>query len=259
MTAVSASVLTSETTTSTSYTDLTTTTDSVSATVGASGSVLVCMAATIANSTIYTYSYASYGISGGNTRAVDDDHCIILAQQSFGGLAAGACFLETGLSAGSATFKMKYKVSANTGTFSNRSIAVIPLEDLTNAAAGTAYVSTSESTSSTSYADLTTTTDSATVTIGPTGLALVLTVSGFSSGTTGQTQYASYALSGATTRSADDDHAISNYMQNFTSQQYGGVFLETGLAAGSTTFKLKYRGTSGTNSFYSRRIAVIPL
>ena len=35
--------------------------------------------------------------------------------------------LLTGLSAGSTTFTLKYRVTAGTGTFTNRTIAVIPL------------------------------------------------------------------------------------------------------------------------------------
>lgn len=125
--------------------------------------------------------------------------------------------------------------------------------------AAQALVSTSETTTSGTYADLTTTTDTVTVTISASGMALVAIYSAMSCG--GYSQYVSYAISGATTRSADDAHALV-----FTNQYqaapaaYGAVFLETGLTAGSTTFKMKYKSSNaGTTQTYSnRRIAVIP-
>lgn len=127
--------------------------------------------------------------------------------------------------------------------------------------AAAAYVATSETTTSTSYADLSTTTDTVTVTIGANGLALVSIFSHLQLGTaSGEQVFVGFAISGATTTAATDTMAIK--YQPWTANafgQYGASFLVTGLAAGSTTFKMKYRATSNTGTFYNRRIAVVPL
>lgn len=121
-----------------------------------------------------------------------------------------------------------------------------------------ALVSTAEATTSATYVDLTTTTDTVTVTIGPSGMALVLLHMSVVS--SGSTALMSYAVSGANTSAAADAKSVSyqcavaNVGGNF-----GSTFLETGLTAGSTTFKLKYRTLLGaTGTFSNRRIAVIP-
>lgn len=123
-----------------------------------------------------------------------------------------------------------------------------------------ATVATSESTTSTSYTDLTTTTDTVTVTIGASGMALVLismnwTTSGGGFGPM------SYALSGANTVAATDAKAIAAHAQVVAaiSGYLSGAFLETGLTAGSTVFKAKYKSNAGVSQTWSnRRIAVIP-
>lgn len=263
MTAVTASVLTSETRTSSSYGNLTTTTDSVTATVGASGTVLVCMSADITVNNSNGGGYVSYDVSGANTISADDTKRIAVGYLAYGSINFGLFILETGLSPGSTTFKMKYR---GTGlgpsvTCANRYITVIPLEDLTTRTAAAAYTAPTftESTTSSTYGDLTTTTDTVTVTIGPSGKALVFTSSNLSAGSSTSTAFCSYAVSGATTRSADDAHAISS--EGAVGKTHGGCFLETGLGAGSTTFKMKYKSgdNSSTKSFDDRRIAVIPL
>lgn len=125
--AANATVATSETTTSTSYTNLTTTTDSVTATIGANGTAAVSLYCHFSNSGLGNYSLMAVDISGANTVAAAD------ATASGGNINAssdlwlGTTFLLTGLVAGSTVFKAKYRVSAGTGTFSARRIAVIPL------------------------------------------------------------------------------------------------------------------------------------
>jgi len=122
-----------------------------------------------------------------------------------------------------------------------------------------AVVATSEVTRSGTYADLTTTTDSVTVTIGASGMALVMLCSSMSCNA--GTLYVGYAGSGANTIAASDTKALV-FAQQYGNPfgQFGGTFLETGLSAGSTVFKMKYR-TSRTDwdaTFTNRRIAVIP-
>jgi CRP-like cAMP-binding protein len=90
-----------------------------------------------------------------------------------------------------------------------------------------------------------------TVTIGANGLAMVL----FSATAFSTQTYVSFAMSGANTQAASDTNAS---IAAGTSRQ-GAPILLTGLTAGSTTFKLKYRVASGTGTFLDRRIAVIPL
>lgn len=123
--ATGAVVATSETTTSASYTDLTTTTDTVTVTVGNSGTVLVLLQS-LASNTGGT-CYIGFALSSGNTVAASDSYAVIASSHSSGvQQQTGSTFLVTGLAAGSTVFKMKYKVSAGTGTFANRRIAVIP-------------------------------------------------------------------------------------------------------------------------------------
>lgn len=126
--ASTASVATSQTTTSTSYTDLTTAGPSVTVTIGSSGLALVTLSADMYNGTSGAYAFTSFVVSGGNTVAASDANGI-----SVGGSTAnpeiliGRTVLLTGLTAGSTTFKLQYRVSGGTGTFINRNIAVVPL------------------------------------------------------------------------------------------------------------------------------------
>ena len=90
--------------------------------MGASGKVLVWLYAEVsANS-----GYVSVAVSGANTvSAADSNGGYGTANNSYG--YAGTIsvpVLLTGLSTGSTTFKMKYKIS--TATFANRRIVVLP-------------------------------------------------------------------------------------------------------------------------------------
>ncbi len=130
--AAQAFVATDETTTSASYTDLATTTDSVTVDVGSSGVVLVSL---FANATYVSGAaptvWVGVALSGANTVAATDARCCVgafshtnVVQWSPSGL-----FVMTGLTPGSTTFKMKYKVTAGgaaSARFANRRITVIP-------------------------------------------------------------------------------------------------------------------------------------
>jgi hypothetical protein len=136
--------------------------------------------------------------------------------------------------------------------------SVTPTKLATGAAA--AYVATSETTTSTTYADLATVTDTVTVTIGANGLALVSLVSYISNSTVNIDSYVGFAVSGASTVAAADTSALM--FQAYTGgaiSRIGGSFLLTGLTAGSTTFKMKYRCAANTATFKDRRISVLPL
>lgn len=132
--------------------------------------------------------------------------------------------------------------------------AVTPSKLATGAAVGS--VSTSETTTSTSYVDLPTTTDTVTVTIGANGLALVALSCTFGNSGTNYTNV-SFAASGANTIAAADSNAIAHNQASLIG--FANVFLLTGLNAGSTTFKMKYNVVAGTGTFKSRRISVVPL
>ena len=123
-----------------------------------------------------------------------------------------------------------------------------------------ASVSTGEATTSTSYTDLTTTTDQVTVTVGSSGMALVTIVA---SDTASQgAGVVSYAVSGANTSAASDAKSGRSqwWIVASTTIPISFTFLETGLTPGSTTFKLKYKTSDGSShSFSSRSISVIPL
>ena len=142
------------------------------------------------------------------------------------------------------------------GTMNNSIKAA--LTGTVNGTAG-AVVATGETTTSLTFTDLTTTTDTVTVTIGASGMALVVLYANMSVNA-GQC-YVGYAVSGANTASAADTKAI-NFAQQYglAYGAYGVTFLETGLTAGSTTFKMKYHVTNGSyaGTFSNRRIAVIP-
>lgn len=126
--AATASVLTSETTTSTSYAQLTTKTDAVTVTIGVNGLALISIFSYISNNTSNFSNFVGFAISGANTVAPTDTMAIQF--ESYGANAFGqygATFLVTGLTAGSTTFSINYRVDGNTGTFKNRRISVLPL------------------------------------------------------------------------------------------------------------------------------------
>lgn len=140
------------------------------------------------------------------------------------------------------------KLSANTyGRFSGANLR----------SAG-ATVATSQSTTSTSYTDLTTAGPAVTLTTGT--KALVIVSAFINNATAGQYTYASFAVSGATTIAASDTRAAFMYWSS--SQNVLGIsrasFVDT-LTAGSNTFTTKYRVTGGTGVFQDRQIIVVDM
>lgn len=119
-----ASVATSETTTSTSFTDLATTTDTVTFVVPSTGRVKVTVSAFFNNSGA-NQTYVDFAISGTNTRSASDTTALIQGATAQNYNMSKVTVL-TGLTAGSCTFKMKYRVTGGTGTFANRNIIVEP-------------------------------------------------------------------------------------------------------------------------------------
>lgn len=131
----SATVATTETTTSTTYTDLATVGPSVTLIVGPSGQALITISALSFRVAINNSAWISVDVSGASTVAASDTNsaeCSNLNYGSGSGLALAAChsrtFLLTGLTPGSTTFRMKYRIDGGTAySFFNRSIAVFAL------------------------------------------------------------------------------------------------------------------------------------
>lgn len=116
----------SETTTSTSFTDLATTGPSVTVSTGTAA--LVFLSAQISNNTTGNISLMSYDVTGASTTAASDTFGIML--QAGGAnqfVRAGHALIHSGLTEGSNIFTAKYRVTATTGTFVDRRINVVPL------------------------------------------------------------------------------------------------------------------------------------
>jgi hypothetical protein len=121
-----ATVITSQTTTSTSYTDLATAGPAVTVTTGTKA--LVIFSAWSLNSALGPYNHTAFAVSGAttiaasnNTSAYFDSPLAGYAQQQTQGI------IVTGLTAGSNTFTLKYRVSSSTGTWTTRIINVIDM------------------------------------------------------------------------------------------------------------------------------------
>jgi hypothetical protein len=111
-------------TTSTTYTTLTG--PSVTATIPASGNALVILTARMSNSNGQRYLAMGFSVDG--SAATDDRALILYSQTANVPVQASAALYVSGLSAGSHTFSANYyRTSANTGTFTNRQIMVIPM------------------------------------------------------------------------------------------------------------------------------------
>jgi hypothetical protein len=117
-------VTTSQTTTSTSYTNLATT-QSVTLTTGTKA--LICLAGDLTSNDPDGIAYASFDVTGASTVAASDTYALIVKGVADNQL--GTSFVITGLTAGSNTFTMKFRSNnlGYTATFSNRIISVIDM------------------------------------------------------------------------------------------------------------------------------------
>jgi hypothetical protein len=118
-------VLTSQSTTSTSYTDLATAGPSYTVTTGTTATVLWFVK--MDNTTNGSVSKCSVAVSGATTTAASDNYAAWCEHDSSN--LDSLTFMGMNrftLTAGSNTFTMKYAVGANTGNFSNRQIMVFP-------------------------------------------------------------------------------------------------------------------------------------
>jgi hypothetical protein len=115
-----------------------------------------------------------------------------------------------------------------------------------------ASVAASQTTASNTYVDLATVGPTVTVTTGTN--ALIVLYAGVDNSGANQS-WMGVDISGATTQAATDSLALSTSI----SQRLSAAFMFPVLAAGSNTFKAKYRTTAGTGTWADRRLAVLPL
>lgn len=128
----SAAVAAAASTTSTSYTptlsdSLTT---SVTVTIGANGVALLVVSSQSFQANNGAQSFASFSASGANTIAASDANALAFGLPTVGsGMMAQFSKVKilTGLTPGSTTFTLAYRVSGGTGTFTFRDISVVPL------------------------------------------------------------------------------------------------------------------------------------
>lgn len=119
-------IVTSQSTSSTSFTDLTTVGPSVTVTTGTSA--LVWFAAQMQNSGTNAVTQCAVAISGATTQSPDATTDLYIDGLGAGqAIRASTVHLFTGLTPGSNTFKLQYRVGSGTGTFYDRSIGVLAL------------------------------------------------------------------------------------------------------------------------------------
>ena len=115
-------------------------------------------------------------------------------------------------------------------------------------------VTTTETTTSTSYASLGTNGPSVSLVTG--GKAMVWINTQLFNSATGTT-VASFEISGATTTAAADSRAVMN--DNGTASVRGSACSLMATTAGTNTFRMLYRTTSGTATYLYRNIVVMAL
>jgi hypothetical protein len=121
-----------------------------------------------------------------------------------------------------------------------------------------ATVNTLESTTNSSFVDLATPGPQVTLTTGT--KAIVWVNARPSNNTASSAAFASFAVSGATTRAAAFEEAMyGDWPDTAAVFRASTCTLVTGLTAGSNTFKMVYRADGGTASFAYRHIVVMAL
>jgi hypothetical protein len=206
------------------------------------------------NATVVTSSMIQDKRIPGSVDAFHDQaHNVTGTNHSAGWGAKGSVLV--GLTSGTGT---ALAVGSNEQVLTADSAQTAGVKWATRATTGaqTADVTTSESTTSTTYADLTTPGPSVTVTIGASGLAMVMVSATMSGSATGTTPIMSWRAGAGTP--LDVDSAIQTGVIAEIAR-LSRTTLATGLTPGSVTFDAKYRVASGTGTFSNRRLIVIPL
>lgn len=134
--------------------------------------------------------------------------------------------------------------------------AVSGINEITERLSKSAAVLTSETTTGTTFTDLTTPGPAVTVDTGPS--ALVIVHGSMENTGTGSSRMG-YDVSGATTIAAADNRGVGVFGVAGVGAIHSGVAWHTDLTPGSNTFTAKYRVSAGTGTFLSRRIVVVPM
>jgi hypothetical protein len=134
--------------------------------------------------------------------------------------------------------------------------AVSGTNEISERISETASILVAETTTSTTFTDLTTVGPSVTVDTGP---AALVAIHGSVENTGAGSSRMAYDVSGASTIAAADNRGIGVAGVAGTVLIASGVALHFDLTPGSNTFTAKYRVASGTGTFQSRRITVFPL
>lgn len=115
-----------ETTVSTSYTSLATAGPARTATTGVAALILLSSKMTMSANT--AEMFAAFAVSSATTRASSDTDSISMQPATAAGnsIRVSAALFLTGLTAGSNVFTMQYRVTAGTGSYDRRHLAVIP-------------------------------------------------------------------------------------------------------------------------------------
>lgn len=116
-----------ETTTSTSYVNLSSSGPTCSSVVSDTR-VIAWWAAQLNNSAASGEAKSSIDISGSTTTAATDNYCLDVQSPASGGFVdvCSARVVRLTVTAGTNTYQMKYRVTAGTGTFRNRTLVVLP-------------------------------------------------------------------------------------------------------------------------------------
>lgn len=121
-----ANVNTTETTASTSFTNLATSGPAVTLTTGTT--VIVILGAGLFNSTGGQNSQMGVAVSGASTVAAASNEALVYESSAANDLAqVSYAFQLSGLTAGSNTFTAQYQVGGGTGSFLRRRIIVLPI------------------------------------------------------------------------------------------------------------------------------------
>lgn len=122
--------------------------------------------------------------------------------------------------------------------------------------AASSSVSTTETTTSATYTDLTTPGPAVTATSGT--RALVFTMAYLINNTVNANSYMSVEVSGSSTLAPNDAQAIAHTSATVGAQVACSAAMMFVLTAGSSVYTAKYRVSSGTGSFANRRMTVMP-
>lgn len=109
----------------TSYADIGGGTLGPTVTVTTGTFVFVILSCNMTNSAAGAASYMSYAISGATTAAADDTRALYYETANINDLFAASRICFHTVTAGSNTFRAKYRVGASTGTFGTRQLGIL--------------------------------------------------------------------------------------------------------------------------------------